>query len=47
MYRVADDALDFDQREKAYDKISCLSPIWFLSALVEFLSVLIFYDLVR
>jgi hypothetical protein len=47
MARVQDDALDFDQREKAYDNISCLSPIWLISALVEFISVLMFRGLVR
>lgn len=47
MIRVTNEELDFEQREKAYDKISCLSPIWLISALVEFFTVLIFYELVH
>ena len=47
MIRVTNEGLNFEQREKAYDNISCLSPIWLISALVEFMTVLIFYELVH
>ena len=47
MIRVTNEGLDFESREKAYDNISCLSPIWLISALVEFFTVLIFYELVH
>ena len=47
MIRVTNEELEFEAREKSYDKISCLSPIWLISALVEFFTVLIFYELVH
>ena len=47
MIRVTNEGLNFEQREKAYDNISCLSPIWLISAIVEFMTVLIFYELVH
>ena len=47
MIRITNEGLDFGLREIAYDNISCLSPIWLISALVEFFTVLIFYELVH
>jgi hypothetical protein len=47
MIRITNEGLDFELRENAYDNISCLSPIWLISAIVEFFTVLIFYELVH
>ena len=47
MIRVSNEELQISEREKALYKISCLSPIWLISAVFEFISVLIFYAFVK
>jgi hypothetical protein len=47
MLRLSDEHLEMGQRNEALESISCRSPIYFISAIFEFISVLIFYAFVR